>query len=244
MTDISRANFRSIFTPPVPESADMVERLRDFIRAPDFPCVGAKSALSRDRLEVLVARDVGSAWDDLAITQALLRFVEMPRGPRDFVSFAVLFADSPPMDEEQFERRLWQRIQSISDKDEWLGQPYDDSVSPDPSNPHFSLSFGGHAFFVVGLHPGSSRKARRFDRPVMVFNLHDQFERLREEQRYEKMRETIISRDIAFSGSANPMLSRHGTTSEARQYSGRAVGADWRCPFSRKARQEGADDAA
>ena len=64
-----------------------------------------------------------------------------------------------------------------------------------------------------------------------MFNLHDQFERLREEGRYERMRERIIERDIALAGDANPMLARHGETSEARQYSGRAVGEDWQCPF-------------
>jgi hypothetical protein len=32
-------------------------------------------------------------------------------------------------------------------------------------------------------------------------------------------------------GSVNPMLARHGETSEARQYSGRVVEADWRCPL-------------
>jgi hypothetical protein len=119
----------------------------------------------------------------------------------------------------------------MSDKDAWLGQQYDDSVSPDPANPHFSLSFGGEAFFVVGLHPRASRKARRFVAPTMIFNLHDQFERLREEGRYEKLRGAILERDEHYSGSLNPMLSRHGEASEARQYSGREVGSDWGCPF-------------
>lgn len=233
MPESDHQPFRSIFTPGADHATAVADQLRDFIRDRAFPCVGAKSALSRDKLDIMVARSITSAWDDLTITQSLLRFVKQPRDPRDLVSFAVVFADDTPMDEHSFEKHLWDRIQSISDKDQWLGQPYDGSVSSDPANPHFSLSFGGQAFFVVGLHPGSSRKARRFDRPVMVFNLHDQFERLREQQRYEKMRETILERDLVFSGSINPMLSRHGHTSEARQYSGRAVGEDWRCPFSR-----------
>ena len=64
-----------------------------------------------------------------------------------------------------------------------------------------------------------------------MFNLHDQFERLREAGRYERMREKIIDRDRALAGDSNPMLARHGEASEARQYSGRQVGPDWRCPF-------------
>ncbi len=101
----------------------------------------------------------------------------------------------------------------------------------DPDNPHFSLSFGGEAFFVVGLHPNASRPARRFSSPVLVFNLHAQFERLRAEGRYEKLRASILERDTALAGSVNPMLARHGDSSEARQYSGRVVGAEWRCPL-------------
>ena len=123
-----------------------------------------------------------------------------------------------------------------------FAQAPDLSVSRDPDDPHFSLSFGGQAFFVVGLHPGASRPARRFERPAMVFNLHDRFVRLREEGRYEKLRASILDRDVAVAGSLNPMLARHGEMSEARQYSGRAVGNDWQCPFD--SRPLGERDAA
>ena len=94
------------------------------------------------------------------------------------------------------------------------------------------MSFGGEAFFVVGLHPRASRPARRFEAPAMVFNLHDQFEALRASGRYDRLRETILDRDLAMAGSLNPMLAPHGTESAARQYSGRAVGEGWECPFS------------
>lgn len=65
----------------------------------------------------------------------------------------------------------------------------------------------------------------------VVFNLHAQFEELREAGRYEKLRSSILQRDEVLAGSANPMLARHGEVSEARQYSGRAVDESWRCPF-------------
>jgi FPC/CPF motif-containing protein YcgG len=216
---------------------DAPDRLAKFIADPAFPCVGAKSALARGGLEYFNARDIRSAWDDLAIYDALRRFSQSVDVSDRFSSFAVIFDQPDMLDEASFERHLWERVQSLSDKDDWLGQPYDENVSPDPENPHFSLSFGGRAFFVVGLHPGASRKARRFERPAMIFNLHEQFERLRAEQRYEKMRATIIGRDIDYSGSENPMLARHGSISEARQYSGRAVDDGWRCPFSYRGEQ-------
>jgi FPC/CPF motif-containing protein YcgG len=93
------------------------------------------------------------------------------------------------------------------------------------------MSIGGKAFYVVGLHPASSRPARRFRQPTLVFNLHSQFEQLRTDGRYDKLREAITARDIALAGSKNPMLAVHGTDSEARQYSGRRVDERWVCPF-------------
>lgn len=233
-----------VLQPAVKSASDgLAARLADFIREQEFPCVGAKSALARGGLRTLVARDLTSAWDDLRIYAALLEFAADYRArPGPFQSLAVIFDGKAPPTEEAFETALWQRLQSLSDKDGWLGQRYDPRVSDNPGDPHFSLSFGGEAFFVVGLHPNASRPARRFDAPVLVFNPHDQFEQLRAEGRYEGLRQSIIARDVALAGSPNPMLSRFGETSEARQYSGRAVDETWACPFHAKPRTPPADD--
>lgn len=211
----------------------LAQRFREFVRDDGFPCVGAKSALAKGQMRILVARDIRSGWDDLRIYPGLLDLARSyAADPVLFQTFVVIFEQDWCLSEASFEACLWDRVQSLSDKDELFAQVPDRRVSGDPDNPHFSLSFGGQAFFVVGLHPGASRPARRFARPAMVFNLHDQFEQLRAQGRYEKLRATILDRDIAFAGDINPMLSRHGDTSEARQYSGRAVGNDWECPFT------------
>lgn len=218
---------------PFTESHALIDQFHASIADQDFPCVGAKAALARHQIKAVVARSITSGWNDLEMHAALLEFVASYRAEdKLFQSLAVIFEGPENLSEEQFEANMWDRIQSITDKDVWLGQEHDKRVSPDPDNPHFSLSFGGEAFFVVGLHPNASRPARRFPVPVMVFNLHDQFERLRAEGRYEKLRGAILDRDMAMAGSINPMLSRHGDVSEARQYSGRVVGTEWRCPFS------------
>lgn len=184
-------------------------------------------------MRFVVGRDMTSAWDDLRIYPALLELAHTYRGdPKLFQSFVVIFEGPVDLTEKEFEATLWDRAQSLSDKDAWHGQKYDRRVSADVDDPHFSLSFGGEAFFIVGLHPQATRPARRFERPALVFNLHDQFERLRAENRYDKLREAIIARDVAISGGPNPMLARHGDMSEARQYSGREVDDTWTCPFS------------
>ena len=214
----------------------LASAFQTFVRDPLFPCVGAKAALSKEQMTFVIARDITSAWDDLEIHAQVRALVDLYRQNRaPFRSLAVIFEDNTVPDELAFEQYLWERLQSLSDKDVWLGQERDARVAHDPKHPEFSLSFGGEAFFIVGLHPQASRPARRFIRPTMIFNLHDQFELLRETNQYEKLRASILDRDIKIAGNINPMLAKHGEVSAARQYSGRAVESGWKCPYQRPA---------
>lgn len=216
---------------------DLITRFQHFVRAADFPCVGAKSALAKEQMSFVLARDITSNWDDVRLYPELFSMSQRwAADPKIFQSLIVIFEGPTDLDEAAFERHLWERLQSIADKDAWRGVGYDPDVRPDPEHPHFAFSVGGEAYFVVGLHPRASRPARRFEVPALVFNIRKQFEALRDEGRYEKLRENIIERDVALAGSANPMLARHGEASEARQYSGRRVGENWQCPFQAKHR--------
>lgn len=206
---------------------------KSFVMSPSFPCVGAKAALGRSTLKVVACRDITSAWDDVRIHDLLVEWARSYKSqPGLFRSIAFVFEGPARLSEEEFESALWNRVQSLTSKDVWRGLPADSSVSSNPADDTFSLSFGGLGFFVVGMHPQASRPARRHQRPALVFNLHDQFEGLRANGQYEKLRAAIIGRDVAVAGSPNPMLARHGEVSEARQYSGRQVGEDWVCPFT------------
>ncbi len=217
------------------ENDSLSERFKAFVSDKAFPCVGAKSALNKGQMHIVVADSITSAWDDLRIWPYISALAKSYRQePKLFQTLVVIFRQQDNLSEGEFEAAIWERLQSLSDKDEWLGQPVDPRISTDPDDPHFAVSFGGEAFFIVGLHPNASRPARRFDCPVMVFNLHDQFEMLRAEGRYDSLRDTILTRDEKLAGSVNPMLAQHGEISAARQYSGRAVEEDWQCPFSRK----------
>jgi FPC/CPF motif-containing protein YcgG len=215
--------------------ADNPQRFLDRLARPDFPCVGAKSAAAQQGVEFFEAGDLRCPADDAALLARLQAFASVAPADALFVSFVAIFAGTPKLAEDAFEAALWQRLQALHALDA-RDHGWDPSVSDDPASPQFSMSFGGRAFYVVGLHPGASRRARRFPFAALVFNLHSQFEALREDGRYEKMRAAITERDIAYSGSRNPMMKVHGEASEARQYSGRIVGAGWRCPFSARAR--------
>jgi hypothetical protein len=82
------------------------------------------------------------------------------------------------------------------------------------------------------MHPLASRLARRSPLPVLVFNPHAQFERLRVSGGYDRVRDVVRRRDAKLQGTINPMVADHGQGSEARQYSGRVVDAGWRAPLT------------
>lgn len=211
----------------------LAETLRAHIEAAEFPCVGAKSALAQDGLRIETARAITDDRDDARIHRALADWsaVDAADAP-EFRSFAVVFEGPRTLDERGFEAALWERLSRLAALDRAAGFAPEPGFSSDPADAHFALSFGGKAYFAVGLHPHASRRARRLPFPAIIFNLHEQFARLRAEDKYERMREVILARDAACDGAPNPMLARHGTVSEARQYSGRAVGRDWVCPFA------------
>ena len=185
-------------------------------------------------MRIIVADDIRTGTSDAAIHAALVqqqRIYASRQTP--FQSLAVMFAQPGPASEAGFEAALWARLQQLTRIDELHGYDHDPIVSPDPQNPEFAVSFGGAAFFVVGLHRQASRPARRFARPVMVFNVHAQFDQLRREGVYDKLQAAIEMRDLDLAGSRNPMLGVHGEISAARQYSGRRVADEWICPFHR-----------
>jgi uncharacterized protein len=207
----------------------------DFIDDDSFPCVGAKAALARGEIHVNEFGPLNQASSDEALLDSLEEFVQMMQScdadPSKVHSFVALFSGPENTSELHFENLLWTRLYNLHVLDVKRGALAAGDISSNPESPHFSLSLAGHPFFVIGLHPDSSRMARQFQCPVLVFNSHRQFERLREDGRYAKMQKATRKRDIALQGTINPNLADFGSNSEARQYSGRKVGANWVCPF-------------
>ncbi|WP_404352720.1 YqcI/YcgG family protein [Phycicoccus jejuensis] len=213
-----------------PDTA-VIDALAEMVAHPEYPCLGARSVFRRDAVTPHVLDDLiddrpGGSLDELG--RRLRSFAAAADPDGDLVSFVVCFR-GPRADERGFEEQLWAALRHLHAQDD---RPWPGHVAADPGDPHFAFSHGGTPFFVVGLHPGASRIARRAPVPTLVFNLHDQFERLRADGRYQRMRDTIRRRDTHLQGGVNPMVADHGTASEARQYSGRAVPADWTPPFA------------
>ena len=219
-------------TTPVPDSDDasseaFAASLTELVEHPSFPCVGAKAAFHQGSAQVRLYDQLGSAVAADLLAKDLAEFVGSVGPDQRFVSFVAMFRGPDIADEPEFERLLWRQLALVAERD---SVPWSDEGSADPTDDHFGFSIAGTALFVVGLHPRASRDARRAGSPVLVFNPHRQFELLREEDRYGRMRDVIRRRDERLQGTINPMVGDFGRTSEARQYSGRRVEPDWQPP--------------
>jgi FPC/CPF motif-containing protein YcgG len=208
---------------------DLLARVHD----PSFPCLGAKAAAKRGLIHTQEFKNLlvdPSEIRDLAAS--LEAFVDEYSSPRsEFAVLVTIDVGTKMASETEFETYLWGVLQKVHELDaaEW-----DPKYSTDPHDASFKFSFGGRAFYVVGLSPTASRVARRFSYPTIVFNPVWQFERLREVAQLEGLIDRIRSRDARLQGSINPNLEFEGIRSDALQYSGRRVDASWQCPFRLK----------
>jgi FPC/CPF motif-containing protein YcgG len=217
---------------PAPLLGFIHDSFRSLILNPQFSCVGAKSAIQQGGYRIGHYDALGGKEATAGLAHDLFHFLqEQPSLEGEFSTFVATFSNPVIHSEKQFETLLWQQLQQLHEVDAPL-HAWDPQVSDDPDNPHFAFSFATHSFFVVGLHPAASRYTRRFAWPTLVFNLHAQFEHLREEGRFDRMQEVIRKRERELQGSINENLGEYGTMSDARQYSGRAVDEQWQCPFS------------
>ncbi|MEP7231715.1 MAG: guanitoxin biosynthesis heme-dependent pre-guanitoxin N-hydroxylase GntA [Ginsengibacter sp.] len=213
------------------ETKKIKQAYLSFINNKDFACIAAKAALAKNQIKCFVSGNMACPNDDLRILEFLYSFVDEYKNSNGLYHSATIIFNAPHFEtESMFDKIMWERLQSLSDLDS-RKYKYDARVDNDPYSPNFSFSLREEAFFIIALHPASSRPLRRFAYPALVFNPHKQFEELRETGKYDKMKEAVRKRDMAYSGSVNPMLSDFGEASEIYQYSGRKYDDTWQCPL-------------
>ncbi|MCK0159158.1 YqcI/YcgG family protein [Muricauda sp. F6463D] len=210
----------------------------DFVIHGEHPCLMAQNIFKKDEVTLNAYENFGTKRTAQFMFDDIMEFLEdYDFETNNFQTYIATFPLESIPTEKEFEQLLWQQLQSIHDIDTF---DWDPSVSSNPESDKFSFSIGGKAFYIVGLHPESSRKARQAPFPTLVFNLHWQFEQLRRMGAYQRIRDAIRERDKKLQNSINPMLKDFGTESECKQYSGKKVGKEWKCPFShsRKLKKE------
>ena len=205
---------------------------RDFVLKEKHPCIMAKSVFVMNNYHLKVYDHIATDAEIFSILSDIEKFInQYDYDSNEFESLIFCFKNDYFNTEIQFEKALWKFLQKLHDNDD---KEWDPTVSDNPESSNFSFSIKGKAFYVVGLHPKSSRKARQAPYCTVVFNLHCQFEKLREMGTYQIVKKRIRRRDKKLQGSINPVLRDFGLDSETKQYSGREVEKNWKCPFYSK----------
>lgn len=212
--------------------AEIEALYKDFILHQNHPCVMAKTLFSLNDYHLNVYENMEEDETLLQLLDDLAAYIKQyDFTTNEFESFLAVFPSIHIEDELTFEKKLWKLLQRLHELDDCSWDP---TVSKNPNDTNFSFSLKGKAFYIVGLHPNSSRMARRSPYPTLVFNLHWQFEHLRDMGIFKKVKKRIRKRDKKLQGHVNPVLKDFGSDPEHKQYSGRNVESDWKCPFHPK----------
>lgn len=210
----------------------MRELLNQHILNSKFPCIMAKTVLKKGHISYNELNNLTENDETSVIIKRLYDFVDDYRAnPEKLRSFILTLDDPAYANFENFEAVFWKFLKDLNAEDKKQYQ-HDPRVSSDPNSSDFSFSLKGEAFFILVLHPQSPRLARKFVKPTIVFNLHQQFEDLRNKGLFKKIRNVIRQRDRLLQGFINPMLADFGEKSEVFQYLGRKYELSAPCPLT------------
>ena len=205
--------------------------LKNFVLQRDFPCVMAKAVARTGLVKHIEVPSLRSPEALDLVLEEVYEFVDNFRSsPKRLSSFIVSTDAKAHPDFGEFERDFWDFMKRLQAKDH-ATFPHDPRVGDDPEATNFSFSLKSEAFFILALHPQSPRLARRFHRPTIVFNPHQQFESMRIKGIFTKVRDVIRSRDKKLQGEINPMVTDFGERSEVFQYMGKVYPADAPSPL-------------
>ncbi len=198
----------------------------------------AKQVINKDKLSHL---ELPNLLDNKNISLALKTIYSVVdsyrNDPNNFRSLIISVTDKRYLNFQVFENDFWQFLEALylEDSEEYV---HDARVSSNPNDSNFSFSLKEEAFFILALHPESPRFSRRFKCPSIVFNIHQQFETLRAQGIFSRIRNIIRERDKKLQGSINPMLKDFGEKSEIFQYLGRSYDEDDPSPLNLRTKNE------
>lgn len=178
----------------------------------------AKAVAKTGRLSLTSANEKTTTTETLGI---IYTFIKHYRENSKKLSSLIIELDYKGLESfSSTENCFWNFIKKLSDADKAHFE-HDPRVSNDSWSNYYSYSLMEEAFFLLLLHPKSPRLARRYYKAAIVFNLHDQFEALRKNEKFFRIRDLIRNRDQLLQGEDNPMLDDYGKGSEVYQYTGR-----------------------
>lgn len=209
------------------------EHLQRLISTKNYPCIAAIQALHKNEIITNAYDNFGSGLSAPLLLQNLKAFKQRQQaGEESYLTYFAVFPNDTCTDEDDFEKRLWAELSAVCNEPN--AGPWDPEFSDNPTDKNFCFSIDGSAFFVVGMHPQSSRTSRQFPYPALAFNLYSQFTDLMQKNTYHPMVALNRQRDLKFQGSINPMAEQYNEEWEAIQFSGKKNPPSWQCPFFRE----------
>jgi len=207
-------------------------KFEKFIMQRTYPCMGAQAAVNGKTYALGIFESICAPNVEKLLADGLATYLKNVKNKSSmYMTYIAIFRRDYFSSELDFEKALWNLLTKLHHRDA-KSFAWNSEVSHDPTDRNFSFSFMEKPFFMVGLHPKSSRASRRFEYTAIAFNLHEQFEYLKKKGRYQPLKDAIREKEHEFSGGINPMLTDFGEGLEAPQYSGRFVSKDWKCPFN------------
>lgn len=194
-------------------------QLAQYIKNKSFPCIMAKAVEKVGLFKtVKLNTDISFEKNAKIVMEELAPFLTKYRAKINRLSSFIISFKESKMSFEDFESYFWNLLRELRKQDKKLFK-YDNRVSSNPYDAHYSFSLQEEAFFILMLHPNSPRLARQTVSSI-VFNPHHQFEQLRKSGSYTRVRNMIRKRDVSLQGDINPTLKDFGEDSEILQYSG------------------------
>ena len=219
---------------PIEESV-LKEQFQQYINSVNFPCLSAKISVLRKSFSFALYDMLAGEDTTQLLWHRLIDFINCQSSlwasDHMFTTYVACFRAPTDMSETVFERLLWKQLQQLHQIDVQNGMKWNDNYSDDPIHPDFGFSVGGRAFFIVGLHPNSSRRAQQFVTPTITFNSLDQFQNFRRLALFNTIQHVIRNNDLIYNQSINPNLTSEDNKSAAFEYSGKLIQSNWIPPF-------------
>ncbi|MGW1840788.1 guanitoxin biosynthesis heme-dependent pre-guanitoxin N-hydroxylase GntA [Streptomyces sp. NPDC002067] len=202
------------------DAPSATEVVGQFLLGDSFACLAGRSAWRQGGIthrHYTWLGDDGAARQLAEDLEAYVAAVDWTAKP--FTSFVATFSGPLEVPETEFERLMWQQLQGVHDHDSRT-HGWAEGYDHDPQSGGFAFSVAGHPFFVIGLHETHVRVGRRPPFPMLAFNSHAQFDRIKAAGLWDRLQEPSrpcsTGRDPPARSGAAPCRGR--------------AGARWGCP--------------
>ena len=116
------------------EKENIKREYLSYIESKDFACIAAKAALAKEQIVCFAADNMACPKDDGDILDFLYTFIDDYRNSNELYHSAVVIFKGPILiNDVQFDKLMWQRLQALSDLDS-ANYNYDHRVAYDPSS--------------------------------------------------------------------------------------------------------------